>query len=882
MLPRDWTGDDPAAAREYLEQLKEWKDERDKLVQRQANARQTLDAASARLGVLTGWRDALPPLREPLAQQRRPYEADLAEVDAIGRELDRLRGLLADRQESYAVATSRLLGDVPVEQPIVLLPVRLETHWTPDALLVRIFPDDIGINSHDPRLTPAERAAGKRYWEAIARATSGPAGTALTDQAWEELVRQTGAPRAAWVVRSTDPAQPAPPGKDSGWELAVSADLLPDRFAVVAISGQTFRARSPAVTAGGAGASTAPHFVTWGAPVPSALPYALLGETSAASWLSDFAVAEANGMAVRVPLTPGEAPVEGLLVVGVRGGTASEDLDELLSAHAFSSGAELLADGAPTNNSREVRAAHGADQQAAAAQAHLSGGTTPPSNSAGEQLATLLGVDPTVIGGWRGADVPRRDTQAALALLVGFGTDGALRDALGPDDQAWPLVGACGPGPTMLLGRQPYGVLPASAMARWAPQPGELGGALVNALHTWGHSVGPPDQIDPLDPPRPPGNGGAAPRIAGHTDDLEPLLLEQPSANVWTHDGKAYAGITALVGSVDGPTSPAAYLIAIAGADPAEIPALVPTLPPLLAQIALAAKGAAAHPAAQTAVDDALRALAANIAPAGDGLAALAALFTATLDAASHRFDAWITSTVTERLRAQRTTGAPTRVGAYGWLLDLRPATAPRSAGHVLAPSLAHAATAAVLRAGYLAEVAAGGQVDGSRQPMAVDLSSARVRGALATLTAVRAGQPLAAVLGRSFEDDLIAAGLQRYLATFRKLTRFRTGGQLEHLEQARADAVATLAQRRAELVERQAKTARNTRNAAAAAEILRQAQAAQQAAETAAAPYLTMQARIGQLDTALLPAKAAELAAIDAQRPVVGTHTRTITVPVP
>jgi hypothetical protein len=188
-----------------------------------------------------------------------------------------------------------------------------------------------------------------------------------------------------------------------------------------------------------------------------------------------------------------------------------------------------------------------------------------------------------------------------------------------------------------------------------------------------------------------------------------------------------------------------------------------------------------------------------------------------------------------------------------------------------------------VLRAGYLAEVAAGGRVDGSRQPMAVDLSSARVRGALATLTAVRAGQPLAAVLGRTFEDDLIAAaGLQRYLATFRKLTRFRTGSRLEQQEQARADTVATLAQRRSELVERQGQAVRDTDGAAAAAEILRQTQAAQQAAETAAASYLAMQARIGQLDTSLLPAKAAELAAIDAQRPVVGTHTRTITVPVP
>jgi len=863
MRPRDWTGDDPGDARRYLDDLQDWKNKRDQLAERQAEARRALDAASARLGVLTGWRDALPPLREPVAGQRIPYETDLADVAVIGAELDRLAGLLADRRESYAMATSRLLGDVPVDQPIVLLPLRLETHWTPDELLVRIFPDDIGIDSHDPRLTPAERAAAERYQEAVTRATGG---SALAEQAWEELVRQTGAPRAAWVARSTDPARPVPPGRESGWDLTVSARLLPDRFAVVPIRGQRIMASG----------RVAPRFVIWGAPVPATLPYPLLGAAGEASWLSDFAVAEANGMAVRVPLAPGAAPVQGLLVVGVRGGSAGDSLGELLGAHAFSSGAELLNDGAPTNNSGAVRAAHSVARQAEAAHAQLSGGAVPPPGTAGAQLAALFGVDPAVVGDWRGAGQPRGDTQAALAVLVGFGAEGALRTALGTAGRSWPLVAGSGPAPTMLLGRQPYGVLPASAMARWVPQPGELGGALADALHEWGRSVGPPDQLDPLDPPHPPGGGGAGPRIASRPDDLEPLLLEQPGAYLWAHDGTTYAGGTALIGPADGPTSPGAYLIAIADADPADLPALVATRPPLLARIAVAAKGAAPDPAARLAVDGALRALAA------DRSGALAAQFVSTLDACSHRFDAWITSAVTERLHAQRRQGVPTRVGAFGWLLDLRPAAAPRSAGHVLAPSLAHAATAAVLRAGYLAEVAASGRVDGSRQPMAVDLSSARVRAALATLTAVRAGQPLAAVLGRGFEDDLIAAGLQRYLATFRKLTRFRTGSRLEEREQARADAADTLRRRRDELAERRAQTVRDTESAAAAAEILRQARAAQQAAETAAAPFVAMRARIDRLDTSLIPDKVAELAAIDRERPVPGTHTHKITVPVP
>src|SRR5207249_2427042 len=57
--------------------------------------------------------------------------------------------------------------------------------------------------------------------------------------------------------------------------------------------------------------------------------------------------------------------------------------------------------------------------------------------------------------------------------------------------------------------------------------------------------------------------------------------------------------------------------------------------------------------------------------------------------------------------------------------------------------------------------------------PLALDLSSRRVRTARWVLSAVRAGQPLGAVLGYQFERDLTDAGLQRYLAAFRKLTRF-------------------------------------------------------------------------------------------------------------
>ena len=120
--------------------------------------------------------------------------------------------------------------------------------------------------------------------------------------------------------------------------------------------------------------------------------------------------------------------------------------------------------------------------------------------------------------------------------------------------------------------------------------------------------------------------------------------------------------------------------------------------------------------------------------------AVLARLAGGVLDLASHRLDAWVSAQATRRLatlRTRRPLGV--RLGGYGVLEDVRPATAAQAASHgyIHAPSLGQAATAAVLRSGHLAHVG------GPDQPLALDLSSRRVRLALALLDGVRAGQPL-------------------------------------------------------------------------------------------------------------------------------------------
>src|SRR4029077_3453303 len=117
-------------------------------------------------------------------------------------------------------------------------------------------------------------------------------------------------------------------------------------------------------------------------------------------------------------------------------------------------------------------------------------------------------------------------------------------------------------------------------------------------------------------------------------------------------------------------------------------------MPPLLFQLGRAAL-AATSGAEQDSIRRQLTALAAFDADE------LALRLRETLGLATHRLDAWATGLASQALDAQRD-AHPTgiQIGGVGWVENLRRDKHVRaSQGFVLAPSLAHAASAAVLRA---------------------------------------------------------------------------------------------------------------------------------------------------------------------------------------
>jgi hypothetical protein len=188
--------------------------------------------------------------------------------------------------------------------------------------------------------------------------------------------------------------------------------------------------------------------------------------------------------------------------------------------------------------------------------------------------------------------------------------------------------------------------------------------------------------------------------------------------------------------------------------------------------LATARRGGTDMPAA---VDRAAEVHDAIVALADAPTARLERLLAEHVDLCSHRLDAWITALYAQRLQRVRATDTARalHVGAFGWVENVRPAARqplPQDAvppslrdttgqpvfddaangGYMHAPSLMQAATAAVLRNGYLSHA-------DSAQPtaFAVNLSSRRMRAAVALTQGVRSGQPIGALLGYQLERGL-------------------------------------------------------------------------------------------------------------------------------
>jgi hypothetical protein len=412
----------------------------------------------------------------------------------------------------------------PSNAPLVLLPVRLETrffHLPGDTteLRVRIYPDKIHVDTHQPELTTDERAWGRQYWQLDWIA--GNDTTARSD-AWRTLASRFGAARAAWIVRVLQPTNlqqrltvpavlplfPTLPAVESGgesaWRHAPQARLLPDCWiAVVHSAGQvalsvTGKDITPPLAMGPD--PRAPE------PDPQTKAAIRAGDQLALDpgmmWMVDFAAAETAGMALRITIPPAvmAAGLDSLVVFGVAKSlavaNAAGELADLLDAHHYTDGLEFLRYGTPTNNTDDRRASYNSEDPGHARSFANEIMADPANAPNAAQVGRALGlpldrIAPTLGRVGQAALDHERDLRSMNTALWQVGWGYFLSNMIGAETGLatesldWArghflgYVRSGGPFPTLRCGRQPYGILPITSLDLWAP------GVSVTPQETW-------------------------------------------------------------------------------------------------------------------------------------------------------------------------------------------------------------------------------------------------------------------------------------------------------------------------------------------------------------------------------------------------------------
>jgi len=405
------------------------------------------------------------------------------------------------------------------DRPLALFPVRLETRFFPQPdgsfeLRVRVYPDQVHLDSHEPELTAQEIIWGQHFWEQDWRAGNDEE---ARRRAWQQLADRFDPRRAAWVARALKPLNPAerpaapvpanqplpkplqfpspPPGsgKSESWSRAPLARLLPDRWVAIAYS----RGSLAGIVSG----KDIPDPLAAG-PDPQANVAATdeqLAVDGGMKWLIDFDAAEAAGMGLRLKLSneTAQAGLDVLLVMGVKASLNSADstkrISALLDAHNYTDGLSFLLHGTPSNNTPDAPSGF-SSRDAGQQQSYLA---QLPANtfrvgdeSNGDTFARALGLSPNVAKAvikltntTTKEQLDARQMNTALwAATWGYYLSnmiGREGNNLTDDDLAWARdhfinhVRAAGPLPSLRVGKQPYGILPVTSLDNWSPKVGE-------------------------------------------------------------------------------------------------------------------------------------------------------------------------------------------------------------------------------------------------------------------------------------------------------------------------------------------------------------------------------------------------------------------------
>ncbi|MCW2848207.1 MAG: hypothetical protein JWR90_2181 [Marmoricola sp.] len=433
---------------------------------------------------------------ESLAQRIEAAESRLGALqsgraDLLGQITDLSDGLLT------VFTPESLTATLDGTRPVAMLPVRIETRFeTATRLRVRVFPDQLHVDAHDPALTADESEGAQWYWNQ--RWAAGLDDLDAGRVAWTGLTQRFRPGRAAYLVRAMTPTNapadgapdfPAPPARESTWNRAPLATALPDRFCVVGLARQD--------------GAWVERFRQWGSAVPDTLavgidPHDLqeapekggLPVDEGTRWLREPDRARQVGALIEVDHPSLAQGVERLVVLGVdwtqQPDQAAASLETLLEAQRWAGHLGFVPQGTPTNNTSDTRTGYTTDPAAEAAALDPSATSAGGDEwTAGPRLAAALGLDPSTFDGLPGATTREHAWASALTDTLWRGTAGYyltdLLDPLAKDDPqvdadlrefARSSLFAAGPLPTLRVGAQPYGVLPVVSSRSYEPGAG--------------------------------------------------------------------------------------------------------------------------------------------------------------------------------------------------------------------------------------------------------------------------------------------------------------------------------------------------------------------------------------------------------------------------
>ncbi len=342
----------------------------------------------------------------------------------------------------------------------VLLPVRIETRFRPGRLQLRVVPDEPWFVRHDPRVSTGEVDALDRYLGAVAVAPDDPSRT----QAWAEFVAHVGGgARAVFLVRHL--VVTAPDGRAVVREL--DPGDLREEPAFPRIEGFPEQLHVWLARAGG------PPTRVLTLDVDRARLRVDFPDPEAHAdrrWWEHWDEAVRAGLADEIPLEGDPGDIDALFVTGLGDGDAAV----LFDSHRDEGRLSLIPPGIPTNTVDGAPAASLAQDPAVWWDVLQS-----PATDTDRLVSASLTGHPDLLGNLPGPTEPHQAWSTAMVgslwpALWGFAgqdvwalPDGTHEAALWAPHALFPE----GPLPTLRVGSQPYGLLPATSLERWTADP---------------------------------------------------------------------------------------------------------------------------------------------------------------------------------------------------------------------------------------------------------------------------------------------------------------------------------------------------------------------------------------------------------------------------